>query len=115
MIVIGIVVIGILIYTVSILQCNFGDLERPQMLRKISELVTGLRTDDRVKLLNPVFFLIRRLLYASTVVFMANRSYFQIQFTVFQCSLFMLYIGYFRPFILPSVNLMELINETFTL
>ena len=49
------------------------------------------------------------------LVFWIDRSYFQIQFIIFKCSIYMIYSGSFRPFEIPFVNTMDLINETLTL
>ena len=63
----------------------------------------------------PLLFVIRRCFYALMVVFWVDRSYFQIQFMIFKCSVFMLYSGNFKPFETPFANNMDLFNETMTL
>ena len=48
--------------------------------------------------LYPGFFMLRRLIYAAILIFWQEQNYFQIQSVVFKTSLFMIYVGYWRPF-----------------
>lgn len=58
--------------------------------------------------------MLRRLVFAATLVYWSQRSYFQIQAIVFQCSLVIIYAGYVQPYETRTANRMELVNEAFT-
>ena len=62
--------------------------------------------------LYPSMFMLRRVIYAAILVSWIQRNYFQIQAIVFKTSLFLIYVGYFRPHELPLENKIELFNES---
>lgn len=98
------------------LQMNFSKLsaaDGPKM--RLGGLYLGIRTTERSAILSPVVFLVRRLTFAAILVTWSQRSYFQIQAIIFQCSLVMIYTGYMRPYEKKTTNTMELINETITI
>ena len=58
-----------------------------------------------------MLFTLRRLMIAFLIVFMADKSWAQIQILCLSCSFQLIYIGYFKPFFIPWMNNLDLVNE----
>lgn len=112
---IGIFLISFIIFVTVHLQREFKNLAKPENIQKYGDLYLGLDTRKRTAMMVAVLFMLRRLLYAGVLVYLVNRSCFQIQFMILHCSLIMLYMGYFWPFKTHFSNVMETTNETLTL
>ena len=84
-------------------------------MSKFGDFYLGLDTRYRDKLLQPFFFMLRRLFYAAILVSLVNRSYFQIMFMVFKTKMILIFYGYFRPSVLPFNNNLDTLNESMTL
>ena len=50
-------------------------------------------------------------MYALMLVNWVERNYFQVQSEIFKCSLVMIYLGHFSPFVSRLAGTVELINE----
>ena len=79
--------------------------------KRCGELVLGLKLKQRSALLYPVFFMIRRLLYAVILIKCLDRSLYQVQLIMLKTCAFMIYIGSIRPYEARLSNFVELTNE----
>lgn len=87
-------------------------LERERVLR-FGTLYDNIKTESLSTSLFSFFFLLRRLSYAAAVVFLFNREYFKIQIFLWIQTLHLIYVGWTRPHIESSFNMLEKINEFF--
>ena len=82
--------------------------------KRFGELVVGLKHRDRMTLMYPVLFMVRRLAYAAILINLLAYSYFQLQLIVVKTFLSMVYIGSLRPYELKLANSVEFFNEIFS-
>lgn len=101
-------------FSLVFLQLRFASLNNEESTARFGDLYLGVKTKDRTAVLFPFVFMLRRLLYASILVFWSQQNYFQIQTIIFKCSLIMIYTGYFRPFSKRLSNWIELMNDALT-
>ena len=63
----------------------------------------------------PTVFMLRRLIFAMTIVLLWKQNFFQIQIVVFKTSMVMAFTGQVRPFRFPEQNKAEVFNEVMCL
>ena len=103
------------IFTVTYLLCRKEEsLSSERFQKRFGELVLDLKINNRVARLSPVLFMARRLAYAGALVYWLDRSVYQVQCIIVQCSFFVIYVGSVRPYNARLLNVVELTNETFT-
>jgi hypothetical protein len=70
-----------------------------------------LRTDSKAALMYNVVYMFRRLIFALTAVLLKSQPSLQVAFTCFQSILVIIYVGHVKPFEIPLLNTMEVVNE----
>ena len=66
---------------------------------RYGQLVAGLRLNQRVALLYPVLFMVRRLAYVSIIIYWLDKSCLQVlSILVTTCFFGFMYLGYFKPY-----------------
>lgn len=108
----------LLLFLLSIslfLATNKIDIRSSKFQKRYGELTSNLSHRYKDAQLSPIFFLLRRLIFSSIVVYLIEYNYFQIQLIVFKTSIIVIFVGYVQPYALPHVNKIDLFNETLTL
>lgn len=73
-----VVLVSFFIFAIVFMVKNYEQLGTPECKQKYGALYLGLNTKKRSAVIVPIMFLLRRLLYASALIFWVDRSYFQI-------------------------------------
>ena len=90
---------------------KFEEVSTPAFNQKYGSLTNGLNFNEKEPMLYHVAFTFRRLVLAILIVVIPHYSWLQTQLIIFICSLEIIFIGSIRPFLLPFVNNLELVNE----
>jgi len=77
--------------------------------KKYEELLSGARPDTKMTRVYGVLFLVRRLLFAGSAVFLTGWPFLQVNLLFLQSLVMILYIIHWRP--LESGNGIEIFNE----
>jgi hypothetical protein len=80
---------------------------------RIGSLYEGLKLNSRAAMFYNVVFTTRRLIFAVVVTMLTNYPTFQIFILILKCVLIIIYLALVRPFVEPSQNLLEIVNEIF--
>ena len=93
------------------LTCKRNQLNTDAFKIRYGSLTQDMRTKNASIRFFFCFFMLRRLIIASLIVFSTARPWLQVQVICLTTSLQLIYIGYFGPYILPWMNWLETTNE----
>lgn len=95
----------------ALLWSKYGALVESDINHTYGSSYFQIRTNSKAALLYNVLFMLRRLVYAATAVFLAKYPPLQALILILQSLIHILYVVSVRPFEEMSLNLMELFNE----
>lgn len=100
------------VFTPLFLHVKRNQLKDADFNSKFGSLVQDLRKDNSfgVRFYFSMFML-RRLLFASLILYMVDRPWAQVQALSFMCTVQVIFIGFYSPFILRWMNRLETSNE----
>ena len=97
---------------IAVLICKFYKrLSDPAVSDKISSLYEGLKTHSKAALAYNSVFVVRRFLFALTIVLLYEHPGAQIQFLILYSVLMIIYDVLVKPFEDPNLNKLEIFNE----
>jgi hypothetical protein len=85
-------------------------LDREKMMR-FGTLYDGIRVDETMSALYSFWFLVRRTIFAAVVVFLSEHEYFKVMSFLWLQTLYMIYVGWNKPHLENSYNVVDKINE----
>ena len=90
------ILIVFMLYSGPFLHINHHRINQTDFKNKFGALAEGLN-EEKTSMIFPTLFMLRRLIVALIIVYMHDKSFFQIQLIAFLSSLVMVYQGSYRP------------------
>ena len=104
-----------MVYSGLFLHQNHHMINQKQFKNRYGALSEGLNETDKTLMFFPTIFMLRRLSVAFIIVYMQDKSFFQIQLIAFLSSLVMVYQGIYKPQQSKTHNRVEMFNEVMNL
>lgn len=70
-----------------------------------------LKLDRKMALLYNVIYMLRRLVFSFAAIILEDSPFAQVQVVIFHSFCVIIYLTYYRPFVIPALNRMEIFNE----
>eukprot|EP00347_Sterkiella_histriomuscorum_P014104 403362154 len=99
------------LFVLYIVQYKYNHLNNSEFKKKYDALFDKVRLNSRMSVLNTFYQMIRRLIFALSVVFLGDYQVFQIQILTLQSVIIIMFIVWVKPFDNVKLNNMEMFNE----